>query len=214
MVRPREWENDGMASEWNPLTVEQVTARFSLFDFDWWIAGGHAIDLFLGWQTRPHDDIDIEMFRSDRDLLFDVLDGWDLHAVSVGRSVPWTRGEDLDADTFGIWGRPSPDDPWAVEIILANGDFGEWRFRRDPGITLDGEALVRRTSSGVPYCTPEVQLLYKSKQTRPKDDVDLTRVLHKMSPTQRSWLIAAIGRSDTEHPWISVLENANERHRE
>jgi len=98
--------------------------------------------------------------------------------------------------------------------MLANGDIDEWRFRRDPGITLDGEMLILRTSSGVPYCTPEVQLLYKSKQSRPKDDVDLTRVLHKMSRIQRSWLADAIGRSDTEHPWISVLENANERHRE
>jgi len=59
-----------------------------------------------------------------------------------------------------------------------------------------------------------VQLLYKSKQSRPKDDVDLARVLHKMSLAQRSWLIVAIGRSDSDHPWIPVLENANERHRE
>ncbi|MFV1999928.1 MAG: nucleotidyltransferase domain-containing protein [Acidimicrobiia bacterium] len=203
-----------MTSSWNPLTVEQVFDRFSPFDVDWWIAGGHAIDLFLGWQTRAHDDIDIEMFRSDRGALSSIFDGWDLHAVSVGGSVPWAPGDDLDAATFGIWGRPSPDGPWAVEIMLADGDIDQWRFRRDPAITLAGEALVRRTSAGVPYCTPEVQLLYKSKQSRPKDDVDLTRVLHKMSRVQRSWLREAIGRSDTEHPWISVLEKANEGHRE
>jgi len=203
-----------VTSRWNPLTVEQVFDRFSPFDLDWWIAGGYAIDLFLGWETRPHDDIDIEMFRSDREVLFDVFDGWDLHAVSVDRSLPWVRGDALDEDSFGIWGRPSPDEPWAVEIMLADGDLNEWRFRRDPHITLDGAYLIRRTASDVPYCTPEVQLLYKSKQSRPKDDVDLTRALYKMSHTQRSWLVAAIGRSDAEHPWVSVLENANELHRE
>lgn len=214
MVRPSRCEDDRVTEQWNPLTVEQVVDRFSSFDFDWWIAGGHAIDLFLGWQTRSHDDIDIEMFRSDRESLFDVFDGWDLHAVSESGLAPWSRGEGLAEITFGIWGRAAPNDAWAVEVMLADGDFAEWRFRRDPAITLGGDALVLRSPSGIPYCTPEVQLLYKSKQSRPKDDVDLVRTLHKMSPSQRSWLAAAIGRSDTLHPWIAVLENANDGHRE
>jgi len=214
MVRPCRCEDDRVTDQWNPLTVEQVFDRFSSLDVDWWIAGGHAIDLFLGWQTRPHADIDIEMFRSDRDVLFDVFDGWDLRAVSDSGSDSWSRGEDLDDGTFGIWGRATPSDAWAVEVVLADGDFTEWRFRRDPGITLAGDALVRRSLSGVPYCTPEVQLLYKSIQSRPKDDVDLARTLHNMSSSQRSWLMAAIARADIGHPWIAVLENANDGHRE
>ena len=199
-----------MDETWKPLDVDEIAERFASSDVDWWVAGGVALDLFLGRETREHDDIDIEMFRSERDSLFDVFPSWDLHAASQGQLVPWRRGTDLDADVFGIWVRPSPREPWAVEIILANGDMDRWRFRRDREITLEGARLVRRTAGGIPYCTPEVQLLYKSKQARPKDDIDLAMVLHHMSLAQRSWLMAAIERSNTDHPWISVLGYANE----
>ncbi|MCL1594732.1 MAG: amino acid transporter [Actinomycetia bacterium] len=203
-----------MEDTWEPLTVGEVVERFASSGVDWWVAGGIALDLFLGWKTREHDDIDIEMFRSDKDSLFDVFPDWDLHAVSQGRMISWRRGDDLSEDTFGIWARPSPSVPWAVEIILANGAMDRWRFRRDHEITLEGDCLIRWTKDGVPHCTPEVQLLYKSKKARPKDDIDLAMVLHHMSQAQRSWLMAAIKRSDPDHPWISVLGYANEHHRD
>ena len=52
-----------MEHRWEPLTVAQIVDRFAPFDVDWWIAGGRAIDLYLGWETRPHEDVDVEMFR-------------------------------------------------------------------------------------------------------------------------------------------------------
>ncbi|HEY8562140.1 MAG TPA: hypothetical protein VIL74_17330 [Pyrinomonadaceae bacterium] len=33
------------------------------FEPDWFIAGGRAIDLFLGGTTRTHADIEIAIFR-------------------------------------------------------------------------------------------------------------------------------------------------------
>lgn len=212
MVRPERREHDGVDDRWNPLTVREVAERFAPFDVDWWIAGGRAIDCFLGWETRPHDDIDVEMFRVDSDLLFDVFAGWELFAVSEGIWTPWQRGEEIAAEVFGIWGRPSPAAPWGVEILLANGDRTRWSFRRDPAIGFEGDLLILRTEDGIPYCTPEVQLLYKAKLARPKDDVDLTRVLHRLNPRRRRWLASAIARSDPGHPWIKVLEMAECAH--
>ena len=40
---------------WEPLTVAEVSAALTGFDRPWWIAGGWAIDLHLGQQTRAHD---------------------------------------------------------------------------------------------------------------------------------------------------------------
>jgi Aminoglycoside-2''-adenylyltransferase len=203
---------DAMESSWNPLTVDQVAEQFSGRGVDWWIAGGLAIDLFLGWETRRHEDIDVEMFRSDRDALFDVFDGWDLHMVSEGSLRPWRPGEDLDPPVFGIWGRPSPSAPWAVEVILADGDSETWRFRREPSITMPRRDLVRHTHAGVPFCTPEVQLLYKAKRARPKDDADLARCLHRLDQPQKLWLLGALRRfttgSDTATAWVEVLDQA------
>jgi hypothetical protein len=195
-----------MDDTWDPITVAEAVGRFEPFDVDWWIAGGLAIDLFLGWESRPHADIDIEMFRKDRDALFDVFDGWELFSMSEGSLTRWLRGDPIASAVFAIWGRPHDGASWAVEILLADGDRSEWKFRRDPTITLDGGRLVRATENGVPCCTPEVQLLYKSKMARPKDDVDLAHCLHRMDKGQRSWLRDAISRTTPDHPWIEVLE--------
>lgn len=194
-----------MDENWQPITVEETVERFGGFDVDWWIAGGLAIDLFLGWESRQHDDIDIEMFRKDRDILFDVFPGWELFTMAEGALTPWARGEAIEPPVFGIWGRPSNDEPWAVEVMLADGDGDRWRFRRNPSISMERSLLTRISADGVRYCTPEVQLLYKAKQARPKDDVDFSRCLHLMSHEQKGWLGAALAVQEPDHPWIGAL---------
>lgn len=196
------------------MSIAEAQDRFASFGIDWWIAGGHAIDLFLGWETRSHADLDVEMFRSDRKVLFDMFKGWDLHVASDGRLHPWVDAEDLDDSVFGVWIRSVQDDPWQLEIMFADGERDEWRFRRDPSITMSGDRLIRTTPEGIPYCAPEVQLLYKSKQARLKDDIDLARCLHRMTSEQHHWLIDAVARMSSHHPWIGALEASLERQRE
>jgi hypothetical protein len=193
---------------WQPLSLGEVVERFGATEVDWWIAGGLAIDLFLGWETRDHEDIDIEMFRSDRDVLFDVFHGWDLYTVSAGAATSWTAGQNVDDHVFGIWGRPRPGDEWAVEVILADGDADTWRFRRDPSISLERSKLTEASSDGIRYCTPEVQLLYKGKQHRTKDDLDMVRCLHGMTTAQRQWLANALETSEPNHPWLGLIANS------
>ena len=185
--------------------MDEAVERFAAVDVDWWIAGGLAIDLFLGWESRQHDDIDIEMFRKDRDVLFDVFPEWELFTMAEGALTPWERGVAIEKPVFGIWGRPSSDQPWAVEVMLADGDGDRWRFRRDPSISMDRSRLTRVSSEGVRYCTPEVQLLYKAKQARPKDDVDFARCVHLMTDEQKDWLADALAGTEPSHPWIDAL---------
>ena len=195
-----------MDASWAPLSISEAARRFADHDVDWWVAGGMAIDHFLGWESRPHDDLDLEMYRSDRDVLFDVFEGWDLHRMSEGELAPWRRGDPLPDTAFAIWVRPSPSDAWSVELMLADGDEDTWRYRRNPSITLPRSQLTATSRDGVAYCVPEVQLLYKAKQARPKDDVDLARCLPLMSTTQKEWLRAAIATMHPDHPWIAVLD--------
>ncbi len=194
---------------WQPLSIAEIRERFDGVDTDWWIAGGLAIDLFLGWESRSHDDVDIEMFRKDRDVLFDVFPGWELFTVSQGSWTAWHRGDDVAEPVFGIWGRRSPEVPWAVEIMLANGDGSEWRFRREPSIRLDRELLTMTTPDGIRFCTPEVQLLYKAKVARAKDDVDFARCLHLLDDRQKAWLHDSLVLVEPDHPWVLALEYAS-----
>ena len=45
---------------------ENVSTLMAKFNKTWFIAGGWAIDLFLGKETREHKDIEIAIFRKDQ----------------------------------------------------------------------------------------------------------------------------------------------------
>jgi hypothetical protein len=203
-----------MENKWVPMSVVEAEAHFARSGIPWWIAGGQAIDLFLGWATRPHDDLDIEMLRSDSAALFDIFEGCELHLVSEDGVWPWTDPADLDDTVFALWVRPGPGTPWRIEILLADGDRDVWRFRSQPSIALAAKDLIMSAPGGLPYSTPEVQLLHKSLQARVKDDVDLARCLHRMDDYQRSWLCDAVSLSSPDHPWIRVLKASLDRQRE
>jgi hypothetical protein len=46
---------------WNVLATQPQDIQMLLASapFQWWIAGGWALDLFIGEQTRPHFDTDV-----------------------------------------------------------------------------------------------------------------------------------------------------------
>jgi hypothetical protein len=202
------WDDSAMDGLWQPLTPEEVKTRFEPFDVDWWVAGGLAIDLFLGWHSRGHEDIDLEMFKIDRDVLFDVFPGWDLFFVEQSKLHAWRPGLPVPQQVFGIWGRPTPHDPWAVEIMLSDGDGETWQFRRDNDISFPRSRLTQTGPDGIRYCVPEVQLLFKAKKHRAKDDADMVQCLHRLDSAQRSWLSNALKRSEPLHPWLALIEQA------
>jgi hypothetical protein len=43
----------------------------------WWIAGGWALDLFLGYQTRGHGDLDVGVLRCDIVDVITDMSGWE-----------------------------------------------------------------------------------------------------------------------------------------
>jgi len=63
------------------------------FPRPWYIAGGWAIDLFLGRETREHDDIDVTIFRNDQAELRTHLAAWAFEKVVDGQRLPWADGE-------------------------------------------------------------------------------------------------------------------------
>jgi len=59
------------------------------------------------------------------------------------------------------------------------------------------------SSDGIPYLTPEIQLFYKARGLRPKDETDFAAVLPVLTEAQRHWLADALARVYGEHPWLS-----------
>lgn len=58
--------------------ISAIAASFGADGIDYWVFGGWAVDLHAGRITRPHDDIDVVVWTSDRDRASTALtrDGW------------------------------------------------------------------------------------------------------------------------------------------
>jgi hypothetical protein len=170
----------------------------------WWIAGGWALDLYLGHQTRPHADLDVGCFRADLPSLRDTLAGWEFHVALDGSLRRLGPREAPRAHEYGLWCRPEGSPTWQLEILLESRDGGDWIFRRDASIRLRADELTRVADDGTPFVRPEVQLLYKAGRTREKDLADAAAVLPQLDREAREWLCAVLTRLLPGHPWIAL----------
>ena len=59
---------------------------------------------------------------------------------------------------------------WVLDLTLGDGTDHDWIYRRDPSVQIQWDVAVLRTADGIPYLAPDLQLLFKSKGLRPKDD--------------------------------------------
>ena len=178
-----------MEQAWDPLTPAQVAVLLGPFDGPWWIAGGHAIDLFLGAPTREHTDIDVAVFRDHWSAVAGALDGWDFH---VGDNE--------------VWARPHAGDPWQVEFVLEDRGGTEWRYRRNHEVSLPVSELGMVDERGIPYERPEIVLLYKAPRSDdPRHQADLEAALPKMGIGARAWLVGALDVAHPGHPWIGQV---------
>ena len=196
-----------MASEdpWEALSVGEVASLLDGLPVHWWIAGGQAIDLFVGSSTRPHQDVDVAVLRPDQLTVQAHLDGWDLRVAHNNRLTPWAPGQLLAASQHGIWARPNPASPWRWELLVDDVSDGDWVYRRNLVVRLPLDRLGRTTATGLPYLRPEVVLLYKAKRPRSPDEHDAAVAIPRLSGSERAWLAAAIARDRPDHHWLPLL---------
>lgn len=191
---------------WEPAQPSEVAEIFSAVPCPWWIAGGHAIELAVGRPVRGHGDIDVMVLRPDQLHVQQALHGWEQWAADPpGILRPWRPREHLRAGVHDIWCRPGPGQPWRIQVMIDESGDGDWISRRDPGIRRPLAGIGRASSDGIPYLVPEIQLFYKAKNPRPKDETDFTAVLPFLATAQRRWLSDALARTFGEHPWQDRL---------
>jgi len=192
---------------WDPMTPDLVYELLRGVSVPWWIAGGWAIDLFLGRQTRPHDDTDVLIRRDDQLALQAFLSDWDLHKTQQPGLKPWPKGEFLNPGVNDVWCRRTPDSPWSLQFMLLDTQDDSWVFRRDSTITGPIASLGMATDSGIPYLSPDIQLLYKARsETVNKDDADFRNCAPLLEPEKREWLLSCLEqRLPDGHQWIALL---------
>ncbi len=191
--------------------IRAAAQLMATFPHPWFVSGGWAIDLFVNQVTRPHSDVEIGLFREHQGALRAQLAGWRLTKSDFLRPegaawVPWNEDDWVAAPLFQVqaWG-PEDEEP-AYDFFLNDTVDGAWQFRREPSITRPVEEIMLRTAGGIPFLAPEIQLAFKGKYRRPKDEHDFTFVLPYLSPAQRAWLAMALKAAYGEHAWIERLE--------
>lgn len=181
----------------------RIQSLLSGFQYPWFIAGGWAIDLYIGRETREHSDIEIAIFREDQLRLKEFLAGWNLCKVDHHKISLWDGGFlKLPIHEIHACKRESGD---VLEILLNEADSREWIFRRDSRIKQPKHAIWCHAESGFPILNPEIVLLYKTKNTRDKDTLDFLNVKDFLNDNQKTWLRKAIELQDSKHEWLEYL---------
>jgi hypothetical protein len=188
---------------WTPLSVESVIETFAPAPFRWWISGGHALELHLQRSWRSHDDTDVGVVRSDLSDVYELVSQWSVHVAAAGALSPW-RGEPLTLDRHqnNLWCRRTAEGPWVLDITIGEGSDENWIYRRDRSVQVPWDVAVLRTADGIPYLAPELQLLYKSKGLRQKDDVDAAEVIPTLDARRRGFVARVL---EPGHPWRRLL---------
>ena len=194
---------DVSLDSWEAWSPAEAAQRLGGLSAPWYVAAGWALDLFLGRQTREHDDLEIGV---PADRFAEVPEALaDLEFVVIGDGKPWPMTRSTLSTHHQTWVRERDGGPWRVDVMREPWDGDTWIFRRDPRIRLSTAGLVARTPDGIPYAQPEVVLLFKAKATRPKDDLDFETVLPHLDVDRRTWLRDALELVHPGHRWLGAL---------
>jgi hypothetical protein len=190
------------AGRWRSVHPNEVARYFSSLRAPWWVAGGWALDLFVGDQSRPHKDLDIGVLRRDARMVLSALSTWEIFEAKDGLLTRMREGCAPRANVNSLWCRPADDTDWTFELMLDESEHDRWVFRREPTIWRPLSLAVRRDSGGIPFLAPEIQLLYKSRPVRAEDQADFDHVAPRLDDDARTWLRTALTIIDPRHPWL------------
>jgi hypothetical protein len=187
-------------------TPGEARELFEGYPSDWWIAGGWAIEAFTGVR-RPHEDIDVSLWRRDVEMLRRHLKGrYHLWSNDSGRLSPLTdERPEQPSSADQIWVRRHALAPWEYDLVLNPDREGRWIFRRDPSLDFALDDITWIAPDGLRYITPEMALAYKARLNRPKDQEDLAVTLPLLSATRRGWLADMIDHLHPSHPWLARI---------
>ncbi|HWU46123.1 MAG TPA: hypothetical protein VN133_05140 [Humibacter sp.] len=189
---------------WKRQTPRDAAIRFAGYEGQWWVAGGWAIDAYVG-TLREHGDLDIGIPRETVETLIGfVSPGLEVWAAA-GSLTPLLPGVDEVPDRCGnLWLRAGGTRAWQYDVMLESVQSDTWTFKRDRRICRPlADCLWEQ--QGLRYLRPEVQLLLKAKNTRPKDDFDFERCLPLLEDSDLGWLENCLRAAHPGHHWIESI---------
>ena len=172
----------------------------------WWaVAGGWAIDLWLGTQSREHHDVEVVIRRCDQQLVLAALSDrsevWCLDPPGSGWRT-WD-GHDLWPPAFQLQARANGME---FDLFTESVVDGAWTYRRDARIRRPADEVIVVTGEGIPVVRPEIQLLYMSTSGDAKNLHDFELVHTHLPSVDAAWLAQSLATARPGHPWIDALD--------
>jgi len=194
---------------WDPWRPDEIARRLAGVTAPWYVAAGWSIDLFLGEERRAHDDLEIAAPHGRFGEIAAALPDLEFFVVGDGLAWPLADAGDQVELHHQTWARETATGRWRLDVFREPGDGDGWVYRRDPRIRLPYDRVIARTVTGIPYCRPEIALLFKAAAARPKDEADFAAALPGLDPEARRWLAEALALVSPGHPWGDVLASGD-----
>lgn len=216
--------------------IEEVNVLLKGQDFSYAICGGFALDLFLGYESRVHGDIDVLAFWEDREaiitymqhkgfLVYEMLGGGKVHRITDIQMQEKLRKNIFccteDCELVRLYDTEEPDVYWFefqhsglsklnyIEFLFNEKTEAEFVYVRDNRVKRELEKAILR-NDGIPYLAPELCLLYKSTDVdREGYQQDFELTVKELSKEQKDWFEKAMERLYPEgHKWRKNGENS------
>lgn len=194
--------------QWDPWRPDQIASLLRSVTAPWYVAGGWALDLYRGEQSREHGDVEVAVPATAFDQVRTALGDYQFEVAGDGRL--WPLAGPAFATMHQTWvselarGRPR-DRVYRLDVFREPARDGRWACRRDECPLLPYERVIARDAAGIPYLAPEIALLFKAKAARQKDDADFIGVLPLLTARARGWLRQQLARLHPGHAWIEEL---------
>ena len=207
MSETKRWDGPPVEAWSMAWTPDQAALALKGVSAPWAVAGGWALDLWLGAQTREHGDLEITVpsaFYPEIQTRLEAL-GLKLFAVDDGQVIALEPGEAPGRRGFQTWAMDPAVQGWRMDVFREPGDTQTWVYRRAGELSAPRAWANGRSPAGIPFVAPQIVLLFKAKAMRDKDEADFALVAPKLSPEARAWLAAALRAIQPGHPWIDRL---------
>lgn len=192
---------------WEQITPHDVAEVLQDLPVPWWIAGGLAIELFLGRSTRRHHDLDFAVLRRDQLALMRHLVGWDIYTAKATpeRRLERWDGQLIELPVARFWARPRPGAAWWLDGRLEEARDDRWLYRGHERVSLPLSHIGRTTDDGIPFLAPEITLFYMLLDATPKAKADFLAVRPHLRSVSREWLRRAVELVAPDHPVLPLL---------
>jgi hypothetical protein len=203
------WDGPPLEAWSHAWTPRDVAAALDGVGVPWCVVGGWSIDLFLGEQTREHEDLEIAVLHRDHLAVRQHLAPLAFCSVGDGEVRTLDPGQPLADGLHQSWGYDVDAQQWRVDVMAEPGDDETWAYRRDPRLTAPRARMIGTSAEGIPYLRPEGSLLFKAlpstKVIRPKDDADFAVCAPRLDGAARAWFAEHLAAFQPDHPWLREI---------